>query len=332
MNSRLRKVAQHLQQQQQEQEQQQSLLRAPAGPPAAAADPDAAPAADATRLLAPPPRSLLQSEQRPLRRLSAAQRARFSAAGFCIVPAFLSPPLLARVREALERRVAYEGSSSGWEGGHSGVARRLCNLMSKGDVFADLATDPLMLEAAHLSVGAGRRVIWNAMNFHDPVPGEVARQPLHADRAFFPCCRGYCNAIIACDAFTVQNGATRLVPGSHHRPWPNEQPGNRLGLDDGSQLWQPLPEPLGPAEGEIFAECAAGSVVLCHGDLWHGCCDNHSAGTRRSIHVGFACDRTRPQYEIAATIPDATRDRLQPLVEQLAPRRNHWWRVDYKSS
>ena len=42
------------------------------------------------------------------------------------------------VRGAVEARVALEGDHGGWEGGHSGVARRLCNLFVKGNVFAAL--------------------------------------------------------------------------------------------------------------------------------------------------------------------------------------------------
>ena len=77
--------------------------------------------------------------------------------------------------------------------------------------------------------------------------------------------------------------------------------------------------------------CGQGSAVFCHGDLWHGACDNHSSGTRRVIHLGFACPSTRPQYEIAGALPDATRA-LYPRTSQLAPFQNRW-RVpaNYKS-
>ena len=266
----------------------------------------------------------------PRQRLTAPERSKFLSEGYCVIP-FLSPPRLRAVRAAIEARVAYEGSAGGWEGGHSGVARRLCNLFSKGDVFVDMAVESVMLEAAALSIGRGRDFIFNAMNFHDPVPGQVARQPIHADRAFFPRCRGYFNAIIVLDAMTRDSGATRLVPRSHLQPWPNLEPRNLSAAGDHLTAEKPLADPLAAAPGEIFAEVDAGTAVLCHGDLWHGACDNRSTGTRRVIHLGFACTDTRPQYEIAATLPDMTRERLQPLIETLAPRRN-WWRVDYSSS
>jgi hypothetical protein len=87
----------------------------------------------------------------------------------------------------------------------------------------------------------------------------------------------------------------------------------------------PLDNTLEDVAGQIYAECRAGSVVLTHGDLWHGACDNRSMGTRRVIHLGFACPSTRPQYEIAGALPQTTRDRF-PCMRQLAPFQN-WWRV-----
>ena len=82
---------------------------------------------------------------------------------------------------------------------------------------------------------------------------------------------------------------------------------------------------LADVPGQIYAECPAGSVVLTHGDLWHGACDNRSSGTRRVIHLGYACPSTRPQYEIAGALPQTTRERF-PCMLQLAPWRN-WWRM-----
>ena len=251
--------------------------------------------------------------------LSAEQRSAFLEDGFLIIP-FLDAARLEAVRGAVEARVALEGDHGGWEGGHSGAARRLCNLFVKGNVFAALGVEPVMQEAARLAVGRDD-VIWNAMNFHDPIPGEVARQHIHADRGFFPSCSGYFNAVIALDNLSAENGATRLLPGSHLRPWPNQQPGNELV----HVTRAPLDDTLDDVPGQIQAECSAGSAILVHGDLWHGAMDNHSSGTRRVLHLGFACPDTRPQYEIAGALPDETRA-LFPDCAQLAPFVN-WWRV-----
>lgn len=230
-------------------------------------------------------------------------RAFFLEHGYLILERLIGPARLERAREALEARYALEGERGGWEqpGTHPNV-RRLCNLFAKGDVFVDLAVEPVLLAFAELVIG--REFRWQAMNAHDPRPGIRTRQALHADRQFFAGCQGYLNVIWALDDLTAENGATRLVPGSHRRPWP------RAVLDN----------PLAPVEGEIQALAPAGSAILVHGDTWHGACDNNSAGTRRVLHLGYACPNTAPQYEISATLPESVRQRLGPLAEMLAPR------------
>ena len=139
---------------------------------------------------------------------------------------------------------------------------------------------------ARLTIGTTAK--WQAMNGHDPLPGRLeARQPIHADRMFFSGCDGYMNCIWALDDFTAERGATRVISGSHRRPWPTA-----------------LPAPLLPVDGEEQVECRAGSLIVTHGDLWHGGCANlatQPASTRRAIHLGFACEGTRPQYDIAAS-------------------------------
>ena len=146
-----------------------------------------------------------QAESEPAQSLTEEQARGFLEQGFLIIPSFLRPSRLEAVRDAVERRVDAEGDMGGWEGGHSGVARRLCNLVAKHELFAEIAAEPMLLEGAKLAIGRDDFIL-NAMNFHDPVPGQVARQHIHADRGFFPSCEGYFNVIIALDDLTKQNG------------------------------------------------------------------------------------------------------------------------------
>lgn len=230
-----------------------------------------------------------------------AQRAAFRRDGYLIVERHLPPPRVAAIRDALEALYASEGARAGWE--QAAVApfvRRLCNLFSKGDLFVELATDPLILEFAELVIG--RPVTWHAMNAHDPLPGHRhPHQAIHADRQSWPDTPAYFNVLWALDETTDKNGATRLVPGSHRRPFPATE------LDD----------PYAEVSGEVLATCPAGSAILVHGDTWHGARANCSTGTRRVLHVGYARPGTRPQYEIAATLTPELRRRLAPLSDRL---------------
>lgn len=212
--------------------------------------------------------------------------------GYLIVENVLSAQRLDVVRDALERRYEMEGAGAGSEGSDNPGVRRLSNLFSKGRPFEALGTEPIALELARHTIGDDIR--WQAMNFHDPMPGDLrSHQTIHADRSFFPNCQGYMNVIWAIDEMTERNGATRLVPGSHKQPWP-------LNLADGKAA----------IEGEIFVACPAGTAIFVHGDTWHGGRVNHSSSVRRVIHLGYSCPNTAPQYEIARAITPETRQRL----------------------
>lgn len=225
--------------------------------------------------------------------LTPEQRDFYLRNGYLIVENILSRQRLSRLRQALEEIYAMEGDDAGSEGVDNPGVRRLCNLIGKSRALEELATEPIALEVARLTIGDDIR--WQAMNFHDPIPGDpVAHQAIHADRSFFPNCTGYITIAWAIDAMTEQNGATRVVPGSHKKPWPREI----------------LADPREPVEGEIYASCAAGSAVFLHGDVWHGGRANRSASSRRVIHLGFSCPNTAPQYEIADTLTAETRQRL----------------------
>ena len=216
--------------------------------------------------------------------------------GYLIIENVLSEERLKRIRDAAEERLLFEGDQAGAEGAEHGLlVRRLCNLFSKGRVWEELAVEPIALEAAQLTIGDDCR--WQAMNFHDPVPGEGdAHQSIHADRSFFPKSIGYITVIFSFDDMTVENGATRIVPGSHKGPWPREV----LNTEEAYEV----------IEGEIYAVCPAGSAIFVHGDVWHSGRANYSQSTRRALHLGFSCPNAAPQYEIAGNLTGEMRSRL----------------------
>ena len=88
-------------------------------------------------------------------------------------------------------------------------------------------------------------------------------------------------------------GGTLFVPGSHKAAYP-------------------APESVQVAASDLWEtyECPAGSVVFCHGDVWHGGRANYSESTRRAIHMGFSCPNTAPQYEISCALTSEIRERL----------------------
>ena len=228
-------------------------------------------------------------------------RAAFRRDGYVIVERYLPAERVAEIVDAVEEIYAREGARSGWE--QAAVApfvRRLCNLFSKGEVFVELATDPLMLEFATMVIG--RPVTWHAMNAHDPLPGHHhPHQAIHADRQGWRDTHAYFNVLIALDEITAENGATRLVPGSHRRPFPAAE----------------VADPFASVPGEVLATCPAGSAIMLHGDTWHGARANHSSGPRRMLHLGYTRAGGATQYEVAATLSPELRRRLAPLSDRL---------------
>ena len=131
-------------------------------------------------------------------------------------------------------------------------------------------------------------------------PGETA-QMIHADDQLIPLPKPHvplvCNTMWALTDFTAENGATRLVPGSHRAP---ENPA------------------LDVVHDTIPAEMTRGSVLIWHGSLWHGGGANASTARRTGIAMNYCAGWVRQQENqqlgldpaLVATFPK----RLQDLV------------------
>ncbi|CAN5908461.1 hypothetical protein BH24BAC1_BH24BAC1_36740 [soil metagenome] len=88
-----------------------------------------------------------------------------------------------------------------------------------------------------------------------------------------------CNSIWLLDDFSRENGATRIVPGSHLK---------------GSLPQDELEDPFAPHPDEIVIEAPAGSVFIFNSHAWHGGTTNLTAAPRRAIH-SYVCRIDQPQ-------------------------------------
>jgi ectoine hydroxylase-related dioxygenase (phytanoyl-CoA dioxygenase family) len=132
-------------------------------------------------------------------------------------------------------------------------------------------------------------------------------QPLHADMAALPDARGswVCNTIWMLDAHTPDNGALRLVPGSHRR---------------GRMPRQALADPLADHPGQVLMTGRAGTVVVPNAHAWHAGTANRAGRPRRALHA-FSCrrDRPRPQNQKRVLRPEVRRS-LPPGLRELLTR------------
>jgi ectoine hydroxylase-related dioxygenase (phytanoyl-CoA dioxygenase family) len=225
------------------------------------------------------------------------QRARLDADGFLVLPGLFAGDRLEALRERTEAQQRAEGSAAGHEiGGQKGAAM-LADLINKGEEFESLFTEPAVLAAAHHVVG---NVRVNSLNFRAALPGE-GHQHLHSDWGK-PVDEGdyhLCNSMWLLDDFTPDNGATRVVPGSHR--W------TRVPADD-------LADPTAAHPDEQLLLGEAGTVVIFNAHLWHGGTLNRTGIPRRGLTMSYCRRDERQQTDQAAHVRKAVYDRLSPAA------------------
>ncbi|HEY6548011.1 MAG TPA: phytanoyl-CoA dioxygenase family protein, partial [Vicinamibacteria bacterium] len=135
--------------------------------------------------------------------------------GFVQLEGFLSAERRTSLKERLLALFEEEGERAGSEFKQEPGARRLANLVDKGELFRECILAPEML--AYVGHVLGGRFKLSSLNARSANPRNDEAQPLHVDMGLVPDERGYsvCNTVFMLDDFTTENGALRAVPGSH---------------------------------------------------------------------------------------------------------------------
>jgi hypothetical protein len=198
--------------------------------------------------------------------------------------------LLRPLRERILALFDEEGDRAGSEFRTEERARRLANLVDKGDVFRRAIVLPAVLESVRHVLGP--RIKLSSLNARSADPHTDVGQPLHVDMGAIPDDNGYwvCNTIWMLDDFTPDNGPTRMVPGSHR--W-------------GTRPQEVLDDPLAPHPDEVLLTGNAGSIAVMNAHVWHGGTANRTAAPRLAMHA-FYCrgDKPQQQYQKALLRPE----------------------------
>ena len=156
--------------------------------------------------------------------------------GYLLLEDFYQPELVAAARERIYALVAEEpGRTSHFYGDAENPAQaRVWNLPAKGAVFRELCSDERLL--AILEPILGRDLMLSSFAANVLHPGAQAQEPhvdypywdLHArerwPRALNASYHLAVEAVVPLDEFTVENGATAIVPGSQARAcWPDSE-------------------------------------------------------------------------------------------------------------
>jgi len=201
--------------------------------------------------------------------------------GYVLLEDCMGPAMLAELRSRILQLFDDEGDRAGSEFRTEAHAHRLANLVDKGEVFQRAIALPAVLQCVRHVLGPAFKL--SSLNARSADPGTDEGQPLHVDMAAIPDEKGYwvCNTIWVLDDFTADNGATRMVPGSHR--W-------------GARPQDVLADPLAPHPDEVLLTASAGSIAIMNAHLWHGGTANRTASPRLAMHA-FYCRRDKPQQQ-----------------------------------
>jgi ectoine hydroxylase-related dioxygenase (phytanoyl-CoA dioxygenase family) len=215
--------------------------------------------------------------------------------GYTIVEDFLEPDGL----EAFRREIApYLGSHHGRNAFEGFTTERVYTLVARGAIFEGITADVRLIDLLGAFLAPG--FLLSASHAICINPGEAA-QSLHFDDSFYPIPRPRrsigMSVIGAIDPFTMENGATRVVPGSHL--WGADFRERALGANT-----LPLIMP-------------AGAIAVFQGTLIHGAGANLSAAPRLAFTSQYCAPWARTQENFFLGVPREQVRSMSPALQSL---------------
>lgn len=231
--------------------------------------------------------------------LTQAEKEQLNRDGYLPLPGILTPKQVAAFNDRLAELLAKEGTEAGKEVHQEAGTNRLSDLVNKDPMFTVCFTHPKVLAAiSHVLKGDLKL---SSLNARAALPGQ-GLQHLHADwgRAVKPGDFSVCNSIWLLDDFTEDNGATRVVPGSHN---------------SGKTPRDEMDDPGAPHPDEKMVLAPAGTVVVFNSHTWHGGTLNRTDKPRRAMHSYFTRRDLPQQLDQKKYIRPETRARLSEAAQ-----------------
>jgi len=218
--------------------------------------------------------------------------------GIALIPNFMSPGLLERIRQRLDELNRSERAAGTAFLESEGVNQRVFNLVNKGEVFEEIVQHPEVMKIMARLLGGD--CILSGFSSNTTGPGGEPMM-LHSDSGYVPPPHPEyllsANAIWLLDDFTLENGGTEYVPGSH-RLRTNPEPGR-------DYTCVPVVAP-------------AGSVAILHGYTWHRTGANISQNTcRRALFGYYVRPFLRVQENHLVSVREEVWHRASPTLRHL---------------
>jgi ectoine hydroxylase-related dioxygenase (phytanoyl-CoA dioxygenase family) len=216
--------------------------------------------------------------------------------GYALVEDVLTPEEVARTRAELTRILDETPLGRNDFEGHK--TRRIYALFAKTREFDDRAIHPLLLGVLDRFLGHYQL---SAPTGIEIGPGEVD-QVLHHDDSIYPLPVPHqevvLNTMWPFDDFTVENGATRILPRSHR--------------------WEPGRRPTPADEADIVqVEMRAGSVLFYTGSIWHGGGANRTDKPRLGVILEYVSSWLRAQENHLLAVPQDVAAGLPEKLQEL---------------
>lgn len=168
------------------------------------------------------------------------------------------------------------------------------NLVRRSEAFRQALQQPEIVALAEALLG--KDCILHSFESRSALPNG-GQQSLHRDMPFVQNTPLSMNVVWMLDDFTAQNGATRVVPGSHTRTEGPEH--NRV------------------YEDEVLAIAPAGTLLLFNTMTWHGGGPNCTDTLRRGFHVHYCRSWVKPQRDHPRSMDEEALVNASPLLIRL---------------
>ena len=217
--------------------------------------------------------------------------------GAVIIEEALQGTALNNLEKQTEELLSYTDSCDGIFHGYN--TKRAGGLISKLSAAPRMAVDPVVMDVMdHFLLPACSDYQINLTQLISIGPGEK-QQILHPDEGLFPFDSGENQAMInvmwAVDDFTIENGATRVVPGSHI--WPRDRKAE--------------PHEI------VQAEMKKGSYLVYLGSTVHGGGENKSDQSRKGIVISYCLGWLRQAENQYLCVPQEFAKQLPEKLQRL---------------
>ena len=229
------------------------------------------------------------------------------ANGYTVVPPEIASPngLAERMLEACldvaerrsgERPDLERGGPKGRSDSPVGYAMKA--LLLEDPVFEESLMNPALLALA--TYLCGYDVVLSSLGASMKGPGNT-RFRLHTDTRLpspLPRQALLCKGIYLLTDFNRDNGSTVFVPGSHK--WCRNPTASETTIGEGRN------------DQAVAVEAAAGSLLVFHGNTWHGAYNRLAPGLRVSVHLLMVRSLLRATEDFYGRIPQEALDRNPP--------------------